>query len=79
MPKVTGGQAEGPNPEQLFAMVYACESRKDPQRVPRSTEVLIDELYSVFPRGAPANGCAGRKEGARRRREGAYEGLPWAP
>ena len=26
MPKVTGGQAEGPNPEQLFAMVYACES-----------------------------------------------------
>ena len=36
MPKVTGGQAEGPNPEQLFAMVYTCESREHPRRALRS-------------------------------------------
>lgn len=72
-PKAMGGQGNGQNPEELFAMGYACES------LTPCHDRLLNVPYSVLPGCVAARRVPGGQEGGRGQREDPRRRLHWPP
>ena len=76
MPKAAGGKGDGQNPEQLFAMGYACEFTC---RLIQACGRPLTYYDSLLPWRASARCCKGEQEGVGREHKGHRQCLSRPP